>query len=275
MANMLTASLRRTLCHRSTILSAWLGILLVYTILHAGTPTEYLKVWPLTSTTANHDSSPSTAEQALAPPTSLAALCSRTRWRPHLALHCSSHCGPDRAGVCGGLNNARDRLQTCARLAIDAGAAALVVPSVVARSESALWTVDPSQVPGAADGEPVVRCADVWFSTAALRRALGAACPQLRVEAACPPGGGLAGAAALVGVAAAAAAAGDGVLEMPWRPMGGERFDARPGHSFREAVDRELGAERARELVAPVLVSYGDPYIACVFPPRPSAPSPC
>lgn len=269
------AALRRALLHRFKILTAFFGILLVYTILNAPSGasvratqilTDKLKAWPFASTpagprptAASHapetDDRPSTADAAeQSPPgaATLEALCSRTSWRPNLSLHCSSRCGPDRASICGGLNNARDRLQTCVRLAIDAGAATLVVPSVAARSESALWAIDPSQVAGAT-GEPVVLCAEAWFSLATLRGELGRSCPQLRVEAVCPPGGGL------------GAAGGDAVVEMPWRPLGGERYDSRPGRSFREAVDRELGAERAREMVAPVLVDYGDPYIACVF----------
>lgn len=211
-------------------------------------------------------------------PSALETLCStQTQWRPNLTLHCHSRCGPDESSFCGGLNNARDRVQTCVRLAIDAGATTVVIPSLAARSETALWAIDPShleeeapQAPPGGGGEEeekeekeekepiVVVCAEAWFSIETLRAALATRCPQLRVEAVCrrPPGEDG------VGQSAAAAA----VVEMPERLLGGERFDVRQGHRFREAVDKAVGSG---EGAGPVVVEFGDPYVACMppFPP--------
>lgn len=266
------AAFRRVLI----LLSGCVSLLLVYNILRASssgsslTVTEILdlskvgdklKTWPFTSapsspveapagnlTAADHESSPSGAA-------GLEALCRQTAWRPNLAFHCSSRCGPDRSSICGGLNNARDRLQTCVRLAIDAGATTLVVPSLAARSELRLATVDPSRVPGQEEAAAVVLCPDAWFSVAALRRALAASCPRLRVEAACP-----AGASSVAGLAGVPEGS---VVELPWRPLGGDRYAAVAGQRFRDAVDAALGPARAEKLDAPVLVEYGDPYVAC------------
>lgn len=46
-------------------------------------------------------------------------------------LYCHSGCGADQLSLCGGLAEARNRVQTCIRLAIDAGAGAdggLIIP---------------------------------------------------------------------------------------------------------------------------------------------------
>lgn len=264
------ASFRRILI----LLSGCVSLILVYNILRASSSSsqtvtvildlsqvgDKLKTgWPFTSTPSSHGADNlTTADQGS--PSTLDALCSQTAWRPNLAFHCSSRCGPDRTSICGGLNNARDRLQTCVRLAIDAGATTLVVPSLAARSELRVATIDPSQVPGGEEEPPVVLCPDAWFSVDALRRALAASCPRLRVEAACPPGASVAG---LAGVTEEGA---EGVVELPWRPLGGGRYAAVPGRRFRDAVDAALGPARAQQLDSPVLVEYGDPYVACAFP---------
>lgn len=52
--------------------------------------------------------------------TNLSKLCSKTTWTEGLWLHCHSFCGENNTSICGGLNNARNRVQTCLRLAIDA-----------------------------------------------------------------------------------------------------------------------------------------------------------
>ncbi len=54
----------------------------------------------------------------------LRQLCDRTVWIEGLWLQC--HIG----NIVGGLNNARNRLQTCLRLAIDAGATGMVLPPI-------------------------------------------------------------------------------------------------------------------------------------------------
>ncbi|KAJ4393095.1 hypothetical protein N0V93_002302 [Gnomoniopsis smithogilvyi] len=177
-------------------------------------------------------------------------LCGSTTWRPNLSLHCHSRCGPDKSSFCGGLNNARDRLQTCVRLAIDAGATTVLIPSIAARSESALWTVDPSAV--AEDvGEPIVLCPEAWFSLGRLQQALSNACNKLKVESVCPIENGLVD--LLEGPTPS-------ILQMPWRSFDGQRFDIRPGRTFREAVDEALTQNHGE--ADSVLVDYGDPYIA-------------
>lgn len=183
-------------------------------------------------------------------------LCSRTAWRSNLSLHCHSHCGPDNSSFCGGLNNARDRLQTCVRLAIDAGATTVLIPSIATRSEARLWVVDPSAV--AEDeaegvGKPVMLCPETWFSLSRLEQALRKGCDQLRVRFICPTANGLVD---------SLGTPSPEILKMSWRQVGGQRFDIRPGHTFREAVDEALLQIPGEP--GSVLVDYGDPYIACM-----------
>lgn len=63
------------------------------------------------------------------------ALCDATRWIDGLWLSCHSSCGPDKTSICGGLNNARNRIQACLRLAMELGAG-LSIPRVMARPEA-------------------------------------------------------------------------------------------------------------------------------------------
>ncbi len=60
------------------------------------------------------------------PSSGLQALCSNTKWTDGLYLHCHNGAGPSEAALRGGLNNARNRLQACTRLAISAGAGIIV-----------------------------------------------------------------------------------------------------------------------------------------------------
>lgn len=94
----------------------------------------------------------------------LAQLCSATAWRPGLWLQC--HFGH----IVGGLNNARNRLQTCLRLAIDAGAG-LVLPPIGLRSQTDLVRT--------ANGSVV--CIDQFWDTAWLRQQAAADCPLLQI----------------------------------------------------------------------------------------------
>jgi hypothetical protein len=65
----------------------------------------------------------------------LTKLCDETEWTEGLWLHCHSRCGVNHTSICGGLNNVRNRVQTCLRLAIDAGMG-LIMPSAFAPSSS-------------------------------------------------------------------------------------------------------------------------------------------
>lgn len=73
--------------------------------------------------------------------TALAELCENTDWVDGLWLYCHSGCGPGKNVTCGGLNNARNRVQSCIRLAISLGAG-VVLPPVTARRESQLGHTD-------------------------------------------------------------------------------------------------------------------------------------
>lgn len=70
-----------------------------------------------------------------AKPLTLPQLCDETIWTPGLYLVCHSKCGQNNTSICGGLNNARNRLQTCMRIAIDAGAT-LILPQAMTRNEA-------------------------------------------------------------------------------------------------------------------------------------------
>jgi hypothetical protein len=102
---------------------------------------------------------------------SLRKLCDDTIWTEGLWLSCHSHCGLDEEAICGGLNNARSRLQTCIRLAIDAGAG-LVLPTFMTRSET---TLRPH------DGSDEV-CAGEFWNSRQLADNLKVQCPQLEIR---------------------------------------------------------------------------------------------
>ncbi len=102
---------------------------------------------------------------------SLRKLCDDTMWTEGLWLSCHSKCGLGEEAICGGLNNARSRLQTCIRLAIDAGAG-LVLPRVMTRSET---TLRPH------DGSDEV-CASEFWDSGQLADNLKVQCPQLEIR---------------------------------------------------------------------------------------------
>lgn len=59
---------------------------------------------------------------------SLRHVCDTTDWTEGLWLHCHNRAGPSKTSIKGGLSNARNRIQTCLRLAISAGAGVIVIP---------------------------------------------------------------------------------------------------------------------------------------------------
>lgn len=71
---------------------------------------------------------------------SLRNLCNETEWTEGLWLQCHNNVGQSKTSMRGGLSNLRNRMQTCVRLAISAGAGVIVIPasplivSAVARS---------------------------------------------------------------------------------------------------------------------------------------------
>ncbi|POS77678.1 hypothetical protein DHEL01_v203933 [Diaporthe helianthi] len=103
----------------------------------------------------------------------LQSLCSDTEWTPNLWLHCHKGCGPNGTSLCGGLNNARNRITSCLRMAIDAGAG-LILPPIVMRGE------DLEVHPGGKE-----QCADTWWDLRTLQDSMTANCPQLEMRVAC------------------------------------------------------------------------------------------
>lgn len=233
-------------------------LLVSYTSLYASPETLYPvianKIWPTSKNQPPPQAEPVVKEQQTLHLPELRALCARTRWNPDLAVHCHSRCGPNQTSFCGGINNARDRLQTCLRLAVDAGATTIVIPSLAARSEKRLATINPAAVAGAED-EILELCADAWFAVDRLQETLGENCPQMRVRMVC--GSMNVTAARLVGASRA--------LEVPWRSSGEIKYDARAGHTFREAVEKLLSANAAQYSASAstmTLVEVGDTYTA-------------
>jgi hypothetical protein len=101
---------------------------------------------------------------------SLSHLCDKTKWTEGLWLHCHSYCGENKTSVCGGLNNARNRIQTCLRLAIDIGAG-VIIPSVTWRNEDNLANTNFS-----------TSCADKFFNMKYLQESLVRSCPELKIR---------------------------------------------------------------------------------------------
>jgi hypothetical protein len=97
-------------------------------------------------------------------------LCSKSKWTEGLWLHCHSYCGENKTSACGGLNNARNRIQTCLRLAIDAGAG-VIIPSVTFRNEDNLANTNFSTA-----------CADRFWNMEHLQESLARSCSQLKLR---------------------------------------------------------------------------------------------
>ncbi|KAJ3953916.1 hypothetical protein N0V92_009604 [Colletotrichum tropicale] len=96
--------------------------------------------------------------------------CNKTQWTDGLWLSCHSDCGPNKKSICGGLNNARNRLQICLRLAIDIGAG-VSFPYVTKRNEGA-W----------AETDANITCPDVWWDMERLKKKMAERCPRLRIN---------------------------------------------------------------------------------------------
>lgn len=96
-------------------------------------------------------------------------LCDKTIWRPGLWLQCHT------TNIMGGLNNARNRMQTCMRLAIDAGAG-LVLPLIGLRDSNNLKALS---------NGTLVR-PDVFFNIDSMRELAAELCPQLEIDSVAP-----------------------------------------------------------------------------------------
>jgi hypothetical protein len=160
---------------------------------------------------------------------SLRKLCDDTTWTEGLWLSCHSHCGPGEEAICGGLNNARCRLQTCIRLAIDAGAG-LILPKFMTRSETTL---------GPHDGSDEVCAAEFW-NTRQLADNLKVQCPQLQIRF-CGNTTGLG----------------------PKIESNGTRHYNKPSHTygtFRKLVEKDLAAHNITKITTsnPIRVNFWD-----------------
>jgi len=100
----------------------------------------------------------------------LTNLCNETKWTNGLWLHYHSRCGINNTSVCGGLNNARNRIQTRLRLAMDAGAS-LILPSATTRDEKNLVATDDKAV-----------WPDMFWDIKYLQTSLPKQCPQLQIR---------------------------------------------------------------------------------------------
>ncbi|KAK8059229.1 hypothetical protein PG996_009159 [Apiospora saccharicola] len=183
----------------------------------------------------------------------LANLCRDTPWNPNLTIHCHSGCGADQLSLCGGLAEARNRVQTCLRLAIDAGAGGgLIIPPIIAAGTDNNQSVCPGRL----------------WDMAGLQQTLGNWCPGLKVRttAACRDGENDEGGSTSDKMEARGEAGHVKTVNLPSRSPKGPHYSITTSStssstsSFRKAVDgflheASLGAE-------PIVVRYSDPYLA-------------
>ncbi|KAJ8067198.1 hypothetical protein OCU04_004563 [Sclerotinia nivalis] len=104
-------------------------------------------------------------------PLALRSLCETTTFQPGLYLQCHSWCGPSSTSICGGLNNARNRVQTCLRLALDLGSN-IILPTVSTgrhRENPSLFSSDSV-------------CPDVYFDISYLIQEMGSVCPEVEMR---------------------------------------------------------------------------------------------
>jgi hypothetical protein len=156
-------------------------------------------------------------------------LCKRATWTEGLWIHCHNECGEDKKSLCGGLNNARNRVQTCMRWGIDAGAG-IIIPSVTARFEDDIIHVDGKTV-----------CPDIWWNLERLMAEMAMHCPHLKMRF-CDDRTGIENALS---------------IKPPFRHY------MAAGHSigtFRGFVGTQLDLATV-SAENPYIVEYGDPYI--------------
>ncbi|KAF4628676.1 hypothetical protein G7Y89_g9479 [Cudoniella acicularis] len=143
-----------SLGNRAHILWRW------FTSINKDIPSSNLDRYPISAGTEAHEGH-----------SALTALCSRANWTDGLWLQCHSYSGKDRISVAGGLNNARNRIQTCIRLAIDAGSG-LIIPPISTIRDSTNWVT----------GQTESVCADLYWNMEQLQVLLHEECPQLQLR---------------------------------------------------------------------------------------------
>ncbi|KAI9641988.1 hypothetical protein NHQ30_009858 [Ciborinia camelliae] len=104
-------------------------------------------------------------------PPSLQSFCESITFQPGLYLQCHSWVGPNSTSISGGLNNARNRIQTCLRLALDLGSG-IIIPTIQTQRHA--------EAPSTYSDEAV--CADVYFDIDFLLQEMGSACPGLEMR---------------------------------------------------------------------------------------------
>ncbi|TGO08309.1 hypothetical protein BTUL_0215g00120 [Botrytis tulipae] len=104
----------------------------------------------------------------------LRSLCETTVFQPGLYLQCHSSCGPNSTSICGGLNNARNRIQTCLRLALDLGSG-IILPTVQSHRNA-------ENLVDYGDTTDNTLCPDVYWDIEYLLQEMGSACPELTVR---------------------------------------------------------------------------------------------
>lgn len=101
----------------------------------------------------------------------LTSLCDRTHWTEGLWLQCHSYSGTNNIAIAGGLNNARNRIQTCIRLAIDAGASLILPPIATKRYDDHPLEFSNEE-----------ECLEGFWDINYLASELSRQCPQLKLK---------------------------------------------------------------------------------------------
>ncbi|KAF7870372.1 hypothetical protein EAF04_004118 [Stromatinia cepivora] len=167
-------------------------------------------------------------------PLALRSLCETTTFQPGIYLQCHSWCGSDSTSICGGLNNARNRVQTCLRLALDLGSN-IILPTVSTgrhRENPSLFSSDSV-------------CPDVYFDIPHLIQEMGSICPKLEMRR-----------------------CGDtsGIAEERIIQMGRRQYMEGNYHigTFKTAIDAHLESLSLSEISSenPVAVGFGDTMFA-------------
>lgn len=165
----------------------------------------------------------------------LTDLCNQTKWIEGLWLQCHSNCQRNQGGkktLCGGLNNIRNRVQTCLRLSIATGAG-LIIPRTETRDSMHLdITYDGSIVD-----------ANVFWDTAYFQQTLQAQCPQLQLRFDSD----------LTGI--------DTQFDLPERQY---KETAYYNHTFAQMTEKALEKAHISDISATnqVVIGFGDPFIA-------------
>ncbi|KAF4626104.1 hypothetical protein G7Y89_g12057 [Cudoniella acicularis] len=159
-------------------------------------------------------------------------LCDRTHWTPGLWLQCHSYSGLNTTAIGGGLNNARNRIQTCVRLAIDAGSGLIIPPIATTRNADnpALLSATP-------------QCADQFWNFDHMAEELEEQCPQMKLRY-CGDAEGI-----------------DTILPTLKRHYSDDVHSLGTFGAMVNATLKEANIEKISPL-NPVAITYGDSYIA-------------